>query len=50
MDEILLARVLERNQVLQITYTDDEVADETAEEYLDDETEYSARKGPPVIL
>jgi hypothetical protein len=50
VDEILLARLLERNQILQITYTDDESVNEATDEYLDDETEYSARKGPPVIL
>jgi hypothetical protein len=50
VDEILLARVLEQKRVLHTQYTDDEITEDVAEEYLDDETEYDTRKGMPIIV
>ena len=50
MDEIILARVLEKKQTVYPEYVDEE-GGETAEDYLhDDETEYDNTKGTPLIV
>jgi hypothetical protein len=50
VDEILLARIMEQDKpAWHATYRDEEQTEDTEEDLLDEDTEYDANKGRPIL-
>ena len=49
VDEILLARVMEQKKPVYQGYRDEVLSEDDTDEDLDEETEYDARKGRPIL-
>lgn len=49
VDEILLARVMEQKKPVYQGYRDEDLSEDNTDEDFDEETEYDARKGRPIL-